>query len=95
MGVAIEDGVLMARVLQRHGERKVSQVFADYEKLRRGDIDKLFKETSWRFGNAMKDDAGWFGTIALEWMTTIFLMIMGWRQDNYFAKDVAMLELPS
>ncbi|OIW32023.1 FAD/NAD(P)-binding domain-containing protein [Coniochaeta ligniaria NRRL 30616] len=95
IGVAIEDGALIARVLTRHRERSVSKMFADYETLRRPTIDKIYKELTWRWDNAMKEDLGWLWSIFWEWLAVLFLWVMPWTQDEYFARDVATIELPA
>ncbi|KAK1765844.1 FAD/NAD(P)-binding domain-containing protein [Phialemonium atrogriseum] len=93
-GVAIEDGVLIARILQRHTERSIPQLFDDYEKLRRAPIDKLYKESVWRWDNAAKDDSGWLHAVFNDWMITAVLAFMDFNQSDYFANDVENLQLP-
>lgn len=94
IGIAIEDGVLLAHVLSRHDTRDISRVFQDYERLRRRHIHKLYKETVWRWNNAMKEDAGWLWGIFVEWLTVVFLFFMNRKQKDYFADDVGGLDLP-
>lgn len=94
-GVAIEDGVLLARVLQRHTDRKIPQLFADYEKLRRGPVNKLYKESVWRWNAASKDDAGWLRDIINDWTLSAVLAFMDFNKPDYFANDVEELQLPS
>lgn len=48
-GVAIEDGVLLAHVLSRRNSRSVDQLLADYEKLRRQDINGIYKSSMARW----------------------------------------------
>lgn len=93
-GVSIEDGVLLAHVLQRHATRSIPQLFADYEQLRRGTIEKLFKETTWRWKNAASQKGSWLGSVFLDNLTVCFLWFMNFRKEDYFASDVAKLELP-
>ena len=93
-GVSIEDGVLAAHVFQRHATRTVAQLFADYESLRRKEIEKLYRDTTWRWQNAATHDAGWLWSIFMEWMTVGFVWFMKWKQSDYFASDVAKLKLP-
>jgi len=94
-GVAIEDGVLLARVFERHGTRTVARLFADYEALRRQTIEKLYKETTWRWNNAASHDSGWLWSVFIDYLTVAFLWFMKLRQGDYFASDVARLELPA
>ena len=51
-GVCIEDAVLFAHVLSRRETRSVAQMMADYESLRRADINKLHNETMFRWNDA-------------------------------------------
>lgn len=73
IGFAIEDGALIARVLTRHRERDVAQLFADYETLRRPAVDRLYKVTTWRWKIVMKEDLGWLGSVFWECLTVVFL----------------------
>lgn len=95
-GVAIEDGVLLAHVLQRHETRSISQMFADYETLRRKAIDDLWKESDWRWQGAARGDAGWLGAIIMEWATAamVTLMLMNIQSKDHFSSDVERLKLP-
>src|SRR5438552_758287 len=92
-GVAIEDGVLISRLLERRASRTVTKILADYDKLRRPVIDKLYKETSFRWDRAATAQSA-FQMILLEWLTVAFLAFMNWRQEDYFATDVRNLPLP-
>ncbi len=93
-GVAIDDGVLLAHVFHRHATRTVAQLFADYEQLRRKTIDKLYKETNWRWQNAAVHDSGWIWSVLIDWMTVAFLWFMNSKGEDYFAGDVSKLKLP-
>lgn len=95
IGLSIEDGVLFAHVLTRHRERTVSQLFDDYEQLRRGTIDKLYKRMNFRWKTVLKGDLGWIGTIFMELLTVVYLWVVARRQNDYFATDVAKMELPA
>jgi 2-polyprenyl-6-methoxyphenol hydroxylase-like FAD-dependent oxidoreductase len=95
IGTAVEDGALIAHVLTRHKERTVTQLFQDYETLRRAEINHLYAETTMRWKSVMKKDLGWLGSIILEWTTLAVLTWMSWTQKNKFGKDVAKLELPA
>ncbi|KAK2595924.1 hypothetical protein QQS21_006519 [Conoideocrella luteorostrata] len=90
-GIAIEDGVLLARVLSRRTTKTIDSIFADFETLRRPDIREFYKETMSRW-NA-KAPGGWLGNIAMDWFTWGFLKLMGLRKD-YFGRDVRNRELP-
>jgi len=92
-GVAIEDGVLLARVLERRGSRGIDQLLADYEKLRRPLIEKLYKASVARGFGTTKEQS-WFQSIMLELLATVYLFFMNWRKQDYFARDVRNLPLP-
>ena len=94
-GYAIEDGVLIAHVLQRHSSRTVPQLFEDYEKLRRPTINKLYKETMARWAGAAREDSGYITTLIVEWITGWVLMLMNMRTEDHFSSDVTKLELPA
>ncbi len=93
-GVAIEDGGPCCTLFQRRASRTMAQLFADYEALRRETIEKLYKDTTWRWENAAVPDAGWVWSIVVEWITMMFLFFMNLRQEDYFANDVEKLQLP-
>ena len=93
-GVAIEDGVLVAHVLSRHATRRISQLFADYNSLRRSTIEKLYKTTVWNWENAAGGNQSWGWGIIMEWLTVVVLMIMNLRKEDHFASDVSKLQLP-
>ncbi|KAB5532685.1 hypothetical protein GE09DRAFT_1227861 [Coniochaeta sp. 2T2.1] len=95
IGLSIEDGALIARVLTRHRERSVKQMFADYEALRREPINKIDKELTWRWNNALKEDLGWLGTIFWECLAMLYLLVMRFKAKRYFSMDVEKLELPA
>lgn len=95
IGIAIEDGALIARLLTRYRARSISQVFRDYDTLRRPTIDTIYRDINWRWDKAMKADLGLLGTVFWEYLTVVFLWMMSWKQNDYFATDIAKLELPA
>ena len=95
IGVAIEDAMLIARVLTRRRERTVAQLFADYETLRRPVIDKIYRVTIGRWNMTLKEDIGWLGTFLWDYFSVVFFWFLAWKQDDHFAADVAKLELPA
>ena len=90
-GVAIEDGVLFAHVFSRRATRSLPRMLADYEKLRRADIDKTYRETMNRWDGPVP--ALWSSDLAVEWITWAFLKVMYWKQDP-FSRDVRKFALP-
>jgi len=92
-GVAIEDGVLLARVFSRRDTRSISQLFSDYEVLRRPVIEKTYDETMFRWNRV--SNRGWFMAYLMEWLTLVYVWFMNnWSKDN-FDRDVRELELPT
>jgi len=91
-GVAIEDGVLLAHVLSRRGTRTPQQLVADYERLRRADIDKLFAESTARW-NAATAATSWLASVLMDWVSWAVVGVMNWRTDH-FARDVRSFVLP-
>ncbi len=91
-GVAIEDGVLLAHVLSRRDSgRSVPQMLADYETLRRADVDALCKTSTARWNSPAP--AGWVGRVVMEWMAWLVVSYLNWT-SNHFARDVRNLPLP-
>lgn len=91
-GVAIEDGILMAHVLSRRDSRTVPQMLADYEQLRRKDIDALYITTMRRFQT--KGPTSWLGLVAWDWLAWFVCSYTNWTSDH-FARDVRFFELPN
>jgi len=91
-GIAIEDGMLLARVLSRRDIRSISQMFADYEALRRPVIKKVYDEATFRWERV--GERSWLGMVLMEWLTGIYVWSMNyWSKDN-FGRDVRTLDLP-
>lgn len=90
-GVAIEDGVLFAHVFSRRTTRTVPRMLADYEALRRADIDALYRETVQRWTGPIPEFISY--DFVVEWITWVFLKVMSFKK-NSFARDVRKLELP-
>jgi 2-polyprenyl-6-methoxyphenol hydroxylase-like FAD-dependent oxidoreductase len=93
-GLAIEDGILLARVLERRGDRTVEQLFSDYEAVRKAPIDKHYSDADWMMNHGVTQRS-WLMSILSEWMTWAFLSFRKWRQEEHFAGDVRKLELPA
>lgn len=92
-GVAIEDAVLLARVVSRRDTRSVGQMLGDYEALRRPVINKTYDEAVFRWRQV--GDKSWLGTVAMEWFSAAYIWGMNrWSKDS-FGRDVRTLELPA
>ncbi|KAK3323001.1 hypothetical protein B0H66DRAFT_602413 [Apodospora peruviana] len=92
-GVAIEDGVLLAHVFSRRGNRSVAAMFADYEKLRRDVIKKLYDQTMFRWADA--GDKPLWKSVVMDWVMWVVLLVMNYSSKDHFARDVRKLELPA
>ncbi|OCL04282.1 FAD/NAD(P)-binding domain-containing protein [Glonium stellatum] len=91
VGLALEDVVLFSRVVSQHETKPTTQIFADYEKLRKPRIDAAFKEANFRWETAK--DRGWLMTVLLEWMTWIFIKWMNISKEKDFAFDVRDIKI--
>ena len=70
-GLAIEDAVLFARVLECTPQTSVEANFQLYEKTRRPRIDTAYKEAVARWENVK--DRSWFLQKVIEWMMWVYL----------------------
>ncbi|KAN0102800.1 FAD/NAD(P)-binding domain containing protein [Hyaloscypha variabilis] len=77
-GLAIEDGVLLARVMASASEKPIQEAFRVYEKTRRSRIDIAYKEAVMRWENVK--DRSWFSQKVTEWLMWIVL----WYRRNPF-----------
>ncbi|KAH7136240.1 hypothetical protein EDB81DRAFT_693225 [Dactylonectria macrodidyma] len=91
-GIAIEDGILFAHVLSKGLSRGIPQVISAYESLRRSDIQKLHRETMFRWNGS--SSSSWLWSLFMEYVTWVYLIVANYRQTDYFARDVRKFELP-
>ncbi|KAK7227501.1 hypothetical protein V2G26_015504 [Clonostachys chloroleuca] len=92
-GIAIEDGVLIARILEQSDTKSIDQMFADYEKVRRVVIDKHYVDAERMAKFGFSNTTG-LAAIAMEWITSAYMFVRKWNQTADFAGDVRELELP-
>ncbi|KAK9780176.1 putative Fungal-specific transcription factor domain-containing protein [Seiridium cardinale] len=85
-GLAIEDGVLIARVLERRKSRTVEQLFADFVSVRKPVVDKYYSDSVWAMENGFQR-ASWWKSIIIEWGIWFYLIVKRWRQDDHFSQD--------
>jgi 2-polyprenyl-6-methoxyphenol hydroxylase-like FAD-dependent oxidoreductase len=90
-GLAIEDSVLLARVLEKLSDKPVSSVFAAYEKTRRRRIDTAYKEAVARWGNVK--DKTWLRQKLEEWLTWVYMWYKAADFEKSFAYDVRKEEI--
>jgi salicylate hydroxylase len=79
---AIEDAVLISRVLERFPKDDISRVFMVYENTRRHRIDKAYKEAVFRWSQIK--DKSWLQHKVTEWATSWFL----WLKREAFEASV-------
>lgn len=96
-GLAVEDAVLLARILQSHTEAKEDQsicirkTISKYIALRTSRIDAAFEEANMRWENAK--DAGWLLTMMKEWLARGFLWWTEKARDESYRYDVREIGL--
>jgi salicylate hydroxylase len=82
-GLAIEDGVLLARVFKSDPERTIQDVFRIYEITRRPRIDAAYKEAMFRWEGVK--DRNWILQKAIEWLLWVFL----WYKMSTFEESIS------
>ena len=93
-GLALEDAILFAHIFSRRTTRPIPQLFADYEVLRRGDINKHYNNAVWSMQHAFAGKKSWWMDMVEEWITGWVLLVKRWRQGSHFGGDVNELALP-
>ena len=93
-GIAIEDGVLIARVLSRSASRSVEQLFSDYESVRRADIEKHYKAAEKMSKMVTSRPPGVRGII-MDLVTMVFLFFKKRSGADHFKGDVRNVQLPA
>jgi salicylate hydroxylase len=90
-GLAIEDSVLFARVLEKLSDKPLSSVLEAYEKTRRPRIDAAYIEATTRWEGTK--DKSWLTTKIFEWLTWIFLWYKADEFEKSFSHDVRKDEI--
>jgi salicylate hydroxylase len=85
-GLAIEDGVLLARVVSSCSGKPIQEAFQLYEKTRRPRIDVAYKEAVSRWENVK--DRSWFFQKVIELMMWAFLWYKMADYESSFSYDV-------
>lgn len=88
---ALEDAIIFARMLAKHGLEGLDVVFKKYEDIRRPHIDRAYEESV--FGWESQKDCGWFSFLLKTWMTSAFLWWTAAARSKRYAEDVATMEL--
>lgn len=92
-GIAIEDGILIARILSRSASRSVEQLFSDFETVRRADIEKHYKGAEKMSKMVTSKPPGVKGLI-MDLVTMVFMFIKERFGGDNFKGDVRNIELP-
>jgi hypothetical protein len=107
-GIAIEDGVLIARILSQHTTkaeatrteatrtevtRSIEQLFSDYESIRRPDIEKHYKAAEKWSKMVSSKPAGVRGLL-MDLVAMVILFIKKRQQTDVFRGGVRSIELP-
>jgi len=90
-GLAIEDSVLFARVLEAFPDSPVSRVFEVYERTRRPRIDVAYKDALARWERVK--DKNWLMQKLEEWLTWAFLWFKADAFQKSFSYDVRQEEI--
>ena len=93
-GIAIEDGVLLARILGRCATRSVEQLFSDFEAVRRSDIERHYKDAEKMSKMVSSKPPGVRGLI-MDLMTMVFMFVKKMQGTDHFKGDVRSIELPA
>jgi salicylate hydroxylase len=91
VGLALEDVVLLSKVLHHRSEKSIEGSFQMYDKLRRPRIDTAVKAAN--FGFETIKQRGWFATLLIEWMTWIYLTLTASQKEKEFAYDIRDIKL--
>jgi 2-polyprenyl-6-methoxyphenol hydroxylase-like FAD-dependent oxidoreductase len=92
-GIAIEDGVLIARILSQHRTKPVEQLFSDFASVRNADIDKHYKAAEKMSKMVSSKPPGVRGLL-MDMMTMVWLIIKKRQRADIFKGDVRSIELP-
>ncbi len=90
-GLAIEDSVLFARVVETFLDTPIQKAFQVYEKTRRPRIDTAYKEAVMRWENVK--DRSWFFQKVIEWMMWVFLWYKMGDFESSMSYDVRKEEI--
>lgn len=90
-GLAIEDGVLIGRVLSLFSEKPVQEAFQTYDKTRRPRIDKAYQDAVFRWENIK--DKSWLAQKIIESLTWVFLWYKRTTFEASMSYDVRKEEI--
>jgi len=91
IGLAVEDVILLSRVMSKYPYKTHEELFELYEKLRRERIESAFAKAEWMWETVK--DKGWFGGFMMEQFTGLFLNWTKKAKEDELAYDVRNIDL--
>jgi 2-polyprenyl-6-methoxyphenol hydroxylase-like FAD-dependent oxidoreductase len=91
IGIALEDVVLLSRILEKSKSEKPIQIFEEYDRIRRASVEKAYEAANW--GWEKVKDKGFIAGIMMEWLTGIFLWWTKKSKEEELAFDVRDIAL--
>ena len=86
IGIALEDVVLLSKILEKRKSKEPMQIFQEYDNIRRANVEKAYAAANW--GWEKVKDKGWFAGIMMEWLTGVFLWWTKKSKEEELAFDV-------
>lgn len=91
IGLALEDTVLLARLLSEKPELSLEEVFTRWDNIRRPMISESYKHASRGFNS--NKELSWFWNLVREWVTWAIISTFGRYMDHQFTYDISKLEI--
>jgi salicylate hydroxylase len=92
IGLALEDVVLLARIMEKQQSNKpFEQIFTLYDSLRRERIESAFEEANFRWETVK--DKGFVGGLMVEWLTMLVLWYGKEKRAQALMHDVRSINL--
>jgi hypothetical protein len=89
VSVCLEDVVLFAELIKRNPSISYKELFLTQDSLRRERVEKLYEEASWGFNTQM--DKSWVASLAMEYLTGLFLWAKKSEKEKNNMFDVRSL----
>jgi salicylate hydroxylase len=91
IGFALEDVVLLSRIIERRVTKTPEEMFQEYDHLRRGRIEKAYDDANWGWGK--NKDKGWFASLMMEYAMNMILWWTKTSRDKELLYDVRDIKL--
>lgn len=92
-GIAIEDSILLAHVLNRRATRSVDQLFSDFESMRRTVVDNHYQEAE-KMGKLIASKPSGIMGVLMDLFIMFFMWLKKRQQVDHFKGDVRNADLP-